>query len=89
MRDLAAGEAGGYGYTAGKRTICRRLRRIEGQVRGLGRMIDDDEYCIDILTQVSAARSVRGDRPAGAFLTVRDEEGSDDIGRVPGQRDDV
>jgi CsoR family transcriptional regulator, copper-sensing transcriptional repressor len=55
MRDVAAGEAGVYGYTAGKEDYLRRLRRIEGQVRGLARMVDDDEYCIDILTQVSAA----------------------------------
>jgi CsoR family transcriptional regulator, copper-sensing transcriptional repressor len=55
MRDVAVREAGVYGYTAGKEDYLRRLRRIEGQVRGLARMVDDDEYCIDILTQVSAA----------------------------------
>ena len=44
-----------YGYSANKDDYLRRLRRIEGQVRGLQRMIDDDKYCIDILTQVSAA----------------------------------
>lgn len=43
------------GYTIGKDDYLRRLRRIEGQIRGLQRMIDQDEYCIDILTQVSAA----------------------------------
>lgn len=43
------------GYTDDKEAIGRRLRRIEGQVRGLQRMVDDDEYCIDILTQISAA----------------------------------
>ena len=42
------------GYTERKSDHLRRLRRIEGQVRGLHRMIDSDEYCIDILTQVSA-----------------------------------
>ena len=36
---------------------CKRLNRIEGQVRGIGRMIDDDRYCVDILTQVSAVQS--------------------------------
>ncbi|MBN2622294.1 MAG: metal-sensitive transcriptional regulator [Acidimicrobiales bacterium] len=40
-----------------KDDYLRRLRRIEGQVRGLQRMIDDDTYCIDVLTQVSAATS--------------------------------
>jgi DNA-binding FrmR family transcriptional regulator len=44
-----------HGYTQNKDTYLRRLRRIEGQVRGLQRMIDEDKYCIDILTQVSAA----------------------------------
>lgn len=43
------------GYTEDKADIQKRLRRIEGQVRGLQRMVDGDEYCIDILTQVSAA----------------------------------
>ena len=40
------------------KTSCRkRLSRIEGQVRGLGRMIDEDRYCIDIVTQISAVRA--------------------------------
>ena len=43
------------GYTMQKDDYLKRLRRIEGQVRGLQRMIENDEYCIDILTQVSAA----------------------------------
>ena len=44
-----------YGYTPGKDDYLKRLRRIEGQVRGLQRMVEEDKYCIDILTQVSAA----------------------------------
>ncbi len=44
-----------HGYTHDKDGYLRRLRRIEGQVRGLQRMIDEDKYCIDILTQVAAA----------------------------------
>jgi DNA-binding FrmR family transcriptional regulator len=43
------------GYTSKKEDHLRRLRRIEGQVRGLQRMVEGDEYCIDVLTQVSAA----------------------------------
>ena len=43
------------GYTESKDAHLRRLRRIEGQIRGLARMVENDEYCIDILTQVSAA----------------------------------
>jgi DNA-binding FrmR family transcriptional regulator len=44
-----------YGYTENKDAYLKRLRRIEGQVRGIARMVEDDKYCIDILTQVSAA----------------------------------
>jgi CsoR family transcriptional regulator, copper-sensing transcriptional repressor len=44
-----------HGYTARKDSHLKRLRRIEGQVRGLQRMVEEDQYCIDILTQVSAA----------------------------------
>ena len=43
------------GYTMNKSDYLKRLRRIEGQIRGLQRMVDEDEYCIDVLTQVSAA----------------------------------
>jgi len=43
------------GYTMDKDDYLKRLRRIEGQVRGLQRMVDEDVYCIDVLTQVSAA----------------------------------
>lgn len=42
------------GYTQDKDAYLRRLRRIEGQVRGLQRMVEEDIYCIDVLTQVSA-----------------------------------
>jgi DNA-binding FrmR family transcriptional regulator len=44
-----------YGYTHNKDDYLTRLRRIEGQIRGLQRMVEDDKYCIDILTQVAAA----------------------------------
>jgi CsoR family transcriptional regulator, copper-sensing transcriptional repressor len=44
-----------YGYTSSKDDYLKRLRRIEGQIRGLQRMVDEDKYCIEILTQVSAA----------------------------------
>ncbi|MFO7192972.1 MULTISPECIES: metal-sensitive transcriptional regulator [Thermocrispum] len=43
-----------HGYTEDKDRYLKRLRRIEGQVRGIARMVEKDEYCIDILTQVSA-----------------------------------
>jgi CsoR family transcriptional regulator, copper-sensing transcriptional repressor len=44
-----------HGYTQDKDAYLKRLRRIEGQIRGLQRMVDDDTYCIDVLTQISAA----------------------------------
>ncbi|CRK57316.1 Repressor CsoR of the copZA operon [Alloactinosynnema sp. L-07] len=44
-----------HGYSDDKDDYLKRLRRIEGQVRGLQRMVEEDKYCIDILTQVSAA----------------------------------
>ncbi len=42
------------GYTLHKDDYARRLARIEGQVRGIQRMIDEDKYCIDVLTQISS-----------------------------------
>ena len=46
--------AGQHGYISRKDDYLRRLRRIEGQARGLQRMVEEEQYCIDILTQVSA-----------------------------------
>jgi DNA-binding FrmR family transcriptional regulator len=44
----------GHAYTSDKEAYLRRLKRVEGQVRGIARMVEDDKYCIDILTQVAA-----------------------------------
>ncbi len=52
--DAGAGAPVQHGYVANKDAYLTRLRRIEGQVRGLQRMIEQDQYCIDVLTQVSA-----------------------------------
>jgi DNA-binding FrmR family transcriptional regulator len=54
---MAAGTAVSRGYTADKDQLHRRLRRIEGQVRGIDKMVDDDRYCIDILTQIAAVQA--------------------------------
>ena len=43
------------GYYADKEDVLARLRRVEGQVRGLQRMVENDDYCVDILTQITAA----------------------------------
>ena len=45
------------GYTASKEQLQARLARIEGQVRGVSRMVDEDRYCIDVLTQISAVQA--------------------------------
>jgi DNA-binding FrmR family transcriptional regulator len=49
--------ASARGYSSQKDNYAKRLRRIEGQVRGIARMIDEDQYCIDVLTQISAVNS--------------------------------
>ncbi len=46
-----------YGYYNDKQALQKRLNRIQGQVRGVSKMVQDDKYCIDILTQVSAAKA--------------------------------
>lgn len=49
--------AGGHGYISDKSRYLARLKRIEGQARGIHRMVDEEQYCIDILTQISALTS--------------------------------
>ena len=44
-----------YGYVSDKKALVKRLHRIEGQVRGIERMVEKERYCIDVLTQISAA----------------------------------
>jgi DNA-binding FrmR family transcriptional regulator len=46
-----------HGYSSQKDNYAKRMRRIEGQVRGIAKMIDEDKYCIDVLTQISAVNS--------------------------------
>ena len=46
-----------YGYAKDKEALVKRLHRIEGQVRGVERMVEDDRYCIDILTQIAAVNT--------------------------------
>lgn len=45
------------GYTASKEQLQKRLARVEGQVRGISRMVEEDRYCIDVLTQISAIQA--------------------------------
>ena len=46
-----------YGYATNKDALMKRVKRLEGQVRGIGRMIDEDRYCIDIVNQLSAIQA--------------------------------
>ena len=57
VHDEANTATGSHGYIQRKDDYLKRLRRIEGQARGLQRMVEDEKYCIDILTQVSAMTS--------------------------------
>ncbi len=52
-----AATASAPGYSATKDQLQKRLRRIEGQVRGVQKMVDDDRYCIDVLTQITAIQA--------------------------------
>lgn len=52
-----ASKAAAHGYSATKEQLLGRLRRIEGQIRGIEAMVQDDRYCIDVLTQIAAARA--------------------------------
>ena len=54
-KSTRAGLVAAPGYTEEKELVLKRLRRIEGQVRGIQRMVEDDRYCIDVLAQLSAA----------------------------------
>jgi CsoR family transcriptional regulator, copper-sensing transcriptional repressor len=54
---MAASETHTHGYTATKPALLNRLRRIEGQVRGVERMVEEDRYCIDVITQISAIQA--------------------------------
>ncbi|MEX2393090.1 MAG: metal-sensitive transcriptional regulator [Actinomycetota bacterium] len=58
-----------HGYANKKDDLTKRLRRIEGQIRGLQRMIDEDKYCIDIVTQISSTTSAL----RSVALTLMDE----------------
>lgn len=46
-----------HGYSSDRERLLKRLRRVEGQVRGVHKMVEEDRYCIDVLTQISAARA--------------------------------
>jgi CsoR family transcriptional regulator, copper-sensing transcriptional repressor len=53
----SSGNGGKHGYSATKDQLLKRLRRVEGQVRGVERMVEEDRYCIDVITQISAVQA--------------------------------
>lgn len=73
------------GYTATKDQLQTRLRRIEGQVRGIQRMVEEDRYCIDVLTQIAAIQAAL-DKVALGLLDGHAQTCV--IGAQPGQRDE-
>ncbi len=73
------------GYTADKEVYLKRLRRIEGQVRGLQRMVSEDAYCIDVLTQVSAATKAL----QSVALGLLEEHLGHCVGHAAGQGEDA
>jgi len=71
---------------ANRDSVLRRLRRIEGQVRGLARMVEEDRYCIDVLTQLAAIRAALAqvgvevlDAHARGCLTAAVQSGQSDV----------
>ncbi|MGD9695237.1 MAG: metal-sensitive transcriptional regulator [Thermoleophilia bacterium] len=57
MDDHASGAEPGYAAAGAKDDVLKRLRRVEGQVRGIAGMVEDERYCIDVLQQISAAQA--------------------------------
>ena len=77
------------GYYDNKEDVLARLRKVEGQIRGLQRMVDEDAYCIDILTQISAANSGLKKVAVGLLedhirhcVTNQTEDGKDMVGEA-------
>lgn len=73
-----------HGYSAHKDNYAKRLRRIEGQVRGIAKMIEEDKYCIDVLTQISAVNSAM----RSVALNLLDEHLDHCVGRAVAQGGD-
>ena len=82
------------GYSGTKDEYAKRLRRIEGQVRGIARMVDEDTYCIDVLTQVSAVTKALQSVALGlvddhVHHCVHDAAGSGDTAELDRKMDEI
>ncbi|MFN8150850.1 MAG: metal-sensitive transcriptional regulator [Solirubrobacterales bacterium] len=73
------------GYTASKEDLLKRLRRLEGQVRGIERMVEEDRYCIDVVTQITAIQAAL-DKVALGLL--EDHAGHCIVGGDPAQAEE-
>ena len=73
----------GPGYSDGKEQLLKRLARVEGQVRGVERMVEDDRYCIDVLTQIQAIQAAL-DRVA---LGLLDDHARHCVAGAPDERE--
>src|SRR5690625_5792775 len=71
--------SGPHGYIQDKPRYLNRLKRIEGQARGISRMVDEDVYCIDILTQISALNSALENVALGLLDDHRSEEHTSEL----------
>jgi CsoR family transcriptional regulator, copper-sensing transcriptional repressor len=76
------------GYSASKAELLRRLARVEGQVRGVARMVEEDRYCIDVLTQISAVRAAL-DKIALGLVDDHVRHCLQDPGRAKEQADEL
>lgn len=81
----SGGEHSGRGYTAGKEDLLKRLRRLEGQVRGVERMVAEERYCIDVVTQITAIQAAL-DKVALGLL--EDHAGHCIVGGDPAQAEE-
>ena len=72
------------GYTASKDQVRKRLARVEGQIRGVMRMVDEDRYCIEVLTQISAAQAAL-DKIALGLLDAHARHCMQGLGDAPAQ----
>jgi CsoR family transcriptional regulator, copper-sensing transcriptional repressor len=85
QREEASVRSNDPGYSENKDAVLKRLRRIEGQVRGVEGMIEDDRYCIDVVTQITAIQAAL-DKVALELLEDHAEHCV--LGAKPGQREE-
>jgi CsoR family transcriptional regulator, copper-sensing transcriptional repressor len=73
------------GYSAEKDAVLKRIRRVEGQIRGIEKMVDEDRYCVDVVTQITAAQAALD---KVALKLLEDHAQHCVIGAAPGEREE-